>query len=306
MLETLYRAAIACAMSLSLSAVSLAQDGNPSDGGRLTGTLKKIRDGGVVRLGHRENSPPFAFIDARGQVLGYSIDLCQAIVEQLAAELGVPDLKVEYRPVTPENRFAMLLSGEIDLECGSTTNNLERRAQVAFSPVIFVTGTKLLVRKQSTVRSLQDLDGKTVVVTRGTTNAAAVVALANKRKLAVNIITGNDHAESMALLEAGRADAFANDDVLLYGLIGDARKAASYRVTGDFLSYDPYGLMYRRDDAALARVVERTFGQLAVSGELVWIYDKWFLRRLPSGMRLNLPMSPQLEESFRVLGLSSS
>jgi glutamate/aspartate transport system substrate-binding protein len=173
---------------------------------------------------------------------------------------------------------------------------------VAFSPVFFVAGTKLMVPKSSSVQSYRDLAGKTVVVTEGTTNEAALRTLSDKQGLGINIITAPDHAQSMALLAAGKADAFATDDVLLYGFIATAPSAHDMKVVGDYLSYDPYGLAYQRDDPAFAAVVERTFTRMAGQRRLTELYNKWFLRRLPTGETLNLPMSPQLEEIFRVLG----
>jgi ABC-type amino acid transport substrate-binding protein len=303
MLATLYRATVACMLSLGVAFAAAAQESTPFEPDRLIGTLKKIKDSGVIRIGHRENSVPFAFLDPKGQPVGYSIDLCNAVVEEVVNELGGQEIRVEYRPVTTENRFALLTSGEIDLECGSTTSNLERRKQVAFSPLIFVTGTKLLVRKDSPIKSLRDLKGKTVVVTRGTTNAAAMQALSDKQKLGISFVTGADHKESFEIFASGKADAFANDDVLLYGMIAETKTGDQYRVVSDFLSYDPYGLMFRKDDPQFAQVIDRTFAKLAESREIMWIYEKWFVKRLPSGVRLNLPISPQLEENFRVLGL---
>ena len=303
MLATLYRATVACTLSLGVAFTAAAQESTPFEPDRLIGTLKKIKDSGVIRIGHRENSVPFAFLDPKGQPVGYSIDLCNAVVEEVVNELGGQEIRVEYRPVTTENRFALLTSGEIDLECGSTTSNLERRKQVAFSPLIFVTGTKLLVRKDSPIESLRDLKGKTVVVTRGTTNAAAMQALSDKQKLGISFVTGADHKQSFEIFASGKADAFANDDVLLYGMIAETKTGDQYRVVSDFLSYDPYGLMFRKDDPQFAQVIDRTFAKLAESREIMWIYEKWFVKRLPSGVRLNLPISPQLEENFRVLGL---
>ena len=267
-----------------------------------TGTLKKINDSGVLRIGYRENSPPFAFLDSRGRPVGYALDLCEIVVAEIVAELG-KDIRVEYRPVTPENRFDLVNSGAVDLECGSTTNNVERRKIAAFSPTMFVTGTKLLVRRASGIRSFGDLAGKTVVVTRGTVHETAIPKLAERRKLAVKFITGGDHNESFKLFAAGQADAFANDDVQLYGMLAETKTGAQYRVVGDFLTYADYALMLRKDDPEFAELVERAFGKLAGSREIVAIYDKWFLKPLPSGVRLNLPMSPHLEEVFRVQGL---
>jgi len=297
------KAIIACALALGLAATAAAQESTPFEPDRLTGTLKKVKDSGVIHLGHRENSIPFAFRNAQGQPVGYSVELCHAIVEEVAQELRRDEIRVAYRPVTPENRFALLASGEIDIECGSTTNNLERRKEAAFSPLTFVTGTKLLVRRDGAVKSLRDLRDRTVAVSAGTTNAAAMQSLSQKQQLGLKFLTGKDHKEAFELFAAGKADALANDEVLLYGLIAESGSGRRHRVIGDFLSYDPYGLTYRKDDEQFASVVERAFRRLAASREIVWIYEKWFLKPLPSGIKLNLPMSPQLEESWRVLGL---
>ncbi|TMH35143.1 MAG: amino acid ABC transporter substrate-binding protein [Betaproteobacteria bacterium] len=290
----------ACVLCAALAA---AQDTPPGVIDRLTGTLKKIKDSGVVRLGYRENSLPFSFLDDAKRPVGYSIDLCNAIVEEVTDELGGAELRVVYLVVTPETRFALLQAGDIDRECGSTTANLERRKLVAFSPVMFITGTKLLVRKDSPIRSWRDLRGKTVAVTRGTTNAAAIQSLSDKQHLGVVFVTGGDHKETFELFTSGKADALANDEVLIYSMLAETRARAQFRLVGDFLSYDPYAIAYRQDDAPFATVVERTFRRLAESRELVLTYEKWFTKRLPSGIRLDLPISPQLEESFRGLGL---
>lgn len=287
-------------LALGATLPAAAQDAGDAD--RLVGTLKGIRDRGVVRIGYRTSSPPFSYLDSRGQPVGYSLDLCSALVEDIADELGGAELRVELRPVTPENRFARVEAGEIDIECGSTTDMLERRKRVAFSPPTFITGTKLLVRKDGPVRSLADLKGKAVAVTRSTSNAAVVALLSQRRGLGLRLQEGADHDESFAALTAGQVDAFANDEVLLYTQLAESRSAA-FRVVGDFLSYEPYALMFRIDDPAFADVVARGFRRLATSGEITWIYDRWFLKRLPSGLRLGLPMSPQLEESYRMLGL---
>jgi glutamate/aspartate transport system substrate-binding protein len=269
-----------------------------------SGTLKTIRDSGVVRLGHRQNSPPFAFLDRKGKPVGYSLDLCEIVVEEIVAELG-RDVRVAYQPVTPENRLDLVTSGEIDLECGSTTNNAERRKAVAFSPTIFVTGTKLMVRRGSLILSLRDLDGKTVVLTRGTVHETLIPRLAARQKLSIKFVFAGDHQESFRTLAAGGADAFANDDVQLYGMLAETKSAAEFRVVGDYLTYADYALMFRRSDPEFAEVVERAFRKLAGSREIVAIYEHWFEKPLPSGMRLNLPMSPHLEELFHVQGLPS-
>ena len=267
-----------------------------------SGTLKKINESGVLRIGHRENSPPFAFLDPKGKPVGYALDLCAVVVEEVVVELR-KDIRVEYRAVTPENRFDLLNSGAIDLECGSTTNNFERRKVAAFSPTMFVTGTKLLVRRSSGIRYFRDLQGKTVVLTRGTVQAQAIPRLAERQKLGIKFVTAEDHRQSFELLASGKADAFANDDVQLYGMLAETKSGSAYRVVGDFLTYADYALMLRKDDPEFAAVVELAFARLAGSREIVAIYEKWFLERLPSGVRLNLPMSPHLEELFRVQGL---
>lgn len=268
-----------------------------------TGTLQKVYQSGVVRVGYRQNSPPFAFLD-KGRPVGYSLDLCEVVVEEVVAELH-RDVRVEYVPVTPENRFDLVRSGAVDLECGSTTHTQERSNVVAFSPTIFVTGTKLLVRRGSGIRSIRDLRGKTIVLTSGTVHADVVPKLAERQKLGISFITAKDHNESLAQVASGKADAFANDDVQLYGIIAATSSAPEYRVVGEFLTYADYALMYRKDDAAFAEVVQRAFGRLASSREIRAIYQKWFLRPLPSGSRLDIPMSPHLEHVFQLQGLSA-
>jgi glutamate/aspartate transport system substrate-binding protein len=276
----------------------------PAGAQELSGTLKRVKETGRIVLGYRESSLPFSYLDKRGAPIGYSLDLCNEIVDDVAAELGGGEIAVEMKAVTSETRIALLRAGTIDLECGSTTSNLERQKEVAFSPIFFVSGTKLLVRRESRIGSLRDLAGKRVAVTTGTTNAAAIRALAEKQKLDITLVPGKDHAQSFALLAEGNVDAFATDDVLLYGIVANPRWRAQYAVVGDFLSYDPYGLMFRKDDPDFAAIVERTFARLAESRELERIYDKWFLTRLPTGERLNIPMGPQLREIFRALGLN--
>ena len=288
--------AIATALLAAASAVQAEE---------LSGTLKRIRASGVVYIGYREASVPFSFLHPRKKVpIGYSIDLCDEIVGAISEALDGDGVNVAHRPVTPQSRIPALLNGEIDLECGSTTNNAARQREVAFSPTIFVTGTKLLVRKGSGIRSWRDLAGKKVAVTAGTTNEAAMRTLAEKQKLAVTFEVANDHAAAFALVENQRADAFAMDEVLLQGFIAatkDGRRR--FDVVGDFLSYEPYGIMFRKDDPQLADLVERTFRRLAEQGELRDLHARWFMNRLPGGERLNLTISRQLEELWRAIGL---
>lgn len=302
MQEFRFLLALACATLLSLAADVAAQDMKRLFPPHYTGTLKKINDSGVIRIGHRENSPPFAFLDRKGKPVGYSLDLCGAVVDEVAGELD-KEIRVEYQPVTPENRLDLVASGAIDIECGSTTNTFERRKRVAFSPTIFVTGIKLLVRQPSPLKSLRDLQGKTVVFTRGTVHAEWMPKIAERQKLAITFVSGADHDESFGMLASGKADAFANDDVQLYGMMAETRTAKQYRVIGDFLTYADYALMFRKEDPQFAEVVERAFTKLSGTRTISAIYDKWFVRPLPSGMRLNMPMSPHMEELFKVQGL---
>jgi len=283
---------------------TLAARGASAD--ELTGTLKTIRERKAITLGVRESSIPFSFLNPGGRPVGYSVDLCLEVVNEAEAELGIGPIEVKYQTVTSENRFAMLRSGEIDLECGSTTNNRTRQREVAFSPVIFIAGTKLLVPQSSPITSYRQLSGKAIAVTAGTTNETALQALDEKRKLGFRLVRAPDHAASFALLESGEVAALAGDDVLLYGLVAKAHEEGKFKIVGEYLSYDPYGLMYRRDDPAFAVVVERTFRRLAESREIVRLYDTWFQKRLPGGETLDLPMSAQLEELFHILGVPDS
>ena len=287
--------AAALAALLGIAGPGVAQD-------QLSGTLKTVKATGAITLGYRESSIPFSFLNARRHPIGYSMDLCEAIVEEVQGELGT-ELTVKYKAVTSENRIPTLLAGDIDLECGSTTNNTARQKQVAFSPIFFVAGTKLMVKRSSGITSYRDLRDKTVAVTAGTTNEAAIRAISDKQKLGIKIVVGRDHAESFGFLTSGKVDAFATDDVLLYGLIATSKSGADYEVVGDYLSYDPYGLMYRKDDPAFAAVVERALRRLAESREIVQMYDKWFQQKLPTGERLDLPMSPHLQALLQVIGL---
>jgi len=264
----------------------------------LTGTLRKARDSGAITIAYRVSSIPFSYLSPRGEPIGYSIDLCKLLVEAIGDQIG-RTLAIRWQPVTSESRIASIASGQSDLECGSTTSNIERRKTVAFSPTIFVSGTKLLVRKGSPIRSFRDLGGKKVVVTAGTTNEAALRDIARNFKLDFLLLTAPDHAASFAMLTAGEVDAFATDDVLLFGLLAQNKRQGDYAVTGEFLSYDPYAIMYRKDDPQLARVVTDAFHALAADGEIGRRYERWFLRKLPSGVSLDLPMSPQLEQTIQ-------
>ena len=291
---------------LVVSAAVLAQDApEGTSAEKLEGTLKKIRDSGVVNIGYREASFPFSYTVVGGsRPIGYSIELCQEIVDDISAALDGRELEVKYVPVTAETRIQAIVSGHVDLECGSTTNNIERQKQVAFSPIFFVAGTKLMVRRDSPIKSYRDLTGKVVAVTAGTTNEQEMRRLSDQFELGINLMVGRDHDESYQNVATGKAAAFATDDALLYGFIARKKSQRDYIVVGDYLSYDPYGIMYRRNDPQMKQVVDGTFRRLAESRGLEDIYVRWFQRRLPTGEKLDLPMSAQLREIFRVLGLT--
>src|SRR5881398_2452169 len=297
------RLSMAISGGLLLAACQLATGASAQTGGSegLSPTLSAIKTAHTVRLGYRESSPPFSFLDQANRPIGYSLELCEAVVDEIGVEVDDPNLKIAYVKVTSDDRIPAVVQNKIDLECGSTTANAERSKQVAFSPLIFVAGTKLMVPKASTVAGAADLKGKTVVVTKGTTNEQAMHAVDRKFALGLNIITSPDHEQSYQMLVDQKADAFATDDVLLYGLIARHRAQDKFRVTGEYLSYDPYGIMFRKGEPQLAAVVERTFRKLGSNRDLVPLYNKWFVSRLPTGEKLNVPISPQLEEAFKVL-----
>ena len=279
---------------------AIAQGGGQGGEG-LSPTLARIKKANIVHVGYRESSPPFSFLDEANRPIGYSLELCEAIVEEIAAEVDAPDLKIDYVKVTSDDRIPAVLQNKIDLECGSTTANAERSKQVAFSPLIFVAGTKLMVAKSSPISAATDLKGKTVVVTKGTTNEQAMRNVDKKFQLGLNIVSAADHEQSYQMLADGKVDAFATDDILLYGLIARHKSQDKFRVTGDYLSYEPYGIMFRKGEPEFAGVVERAFRKLGSNHDLIPLYEKWFMRRLPTGERLNVAISPQLEEAFQAM-----
>jgi glutamate/aspartate transport system substrate-binding protein len=295
--RTIRAAGLLLAASL-LTTAALAQSGG-NEG--LSPTLANIRQTHVVRLGYRESSPPFSFLDQANRPIGYSLELCEAIVDEIGVEVDDANLKIEYVKVTSDDRIPAVVQNKIDLECGSTTANAERAKQVAFSPLMFVAGTKLMVPKASSIAAATDLKGKTVVVTKGTTNEQAMHNVDNKFALGLNIVAAPDHEQSYQMLVDGKADAFATDDILLYGLIVRHKSQDKFRVTGEYLSYDPYGIMFRKGEPQLTAVVERTFRKLGSNRDLIPLYNKWFVARLPTGEKLNVAISPQLEEAFKVL-----
>jgi glutamate/aspartate transport system substrate-binding protein len=284
------------------TAVAVAQEQDESVV-RLNGTLAKVHNTSEIALGYRADSFPFSYLDAANNPVGYSLDLCGAIVAAVARAIDMPSVRTKFARVTAQSRFPMVMSGEVELECGVTTDTSEREKRAAFSPTIFVSGTKLMVKRESGVRSIADLKGKNIVVIEGTTNQDAVKFFNDKRNLSLTLLTVTDRAEGYAMVGEGKADAFAADDVLLYAMIAQRQAQSQFIVIGDYLSYDPYGLMFRRDDPQFRDLVQATFRELAQNGDLTEIYHKWFIRRTPTGERLNLPMSPQLQEIFHALGM---
>lgn len=241
----------------------------------LSGRLAQIAERGTIVLGHRESSVPFAYLDENQKPVGYSIDLCMKVVEEVEKTVG-RDLDVKFVPVNPKTRIALMANGTIDLECGSTTNNLTRQEQVEYLPVTFITGTKILTRKDSGIQSVDDLDGKSVALAQGTTNERVIKAEVEKKGLDVKILPVRDHAEGMLALETDRVDAYSTDHILLYGLIAKSRTPEAFAVVGDFLSYDPYALMVPRNESAFELVGKRALAEVFRSGEIDAIYDKWF------------------------------
>lgn len=284
---------IAAAIAASLFAA-------PVVAAELTGTLKKIKDTGVIKVGHRDASVPFSYLDDKQQAIGYSVDICMKIVDKVKAELKMPNLKVELVPVTSQTRIPILMGGNIDMECGSTTNSVERQKQVDFAPTYFVTGTKIIVKKSSGIKGYDDLKGKTVVFTQGTTNERAMKAYNDEKKLGINFLPSKDHAESFLAVQTDRAAAFPMDDILLYGLKAGAKNPDEFVVIGEFLSDDPYAIMIRRDDPAYKKLVTDTVSALYKSGEINGIYKKWFESTIPpKNINLNFPMSDGLKNAIK-------
>jgi glutamate/aspartate transport system substrate-binding protein len=289
------RFASAAVLATALSAVAvspvLAQESM---------TLKKIKDTGAITLGHRESSIPFSYYDDKQQVIGYSHELMLKVVDSIKSELKLAKLDTKLMPVTSANRITLIQNGTIDIECGSTTNNLERQKQVGFSTTIFVIGTKLLTKKDSGIKDFADLAGKNVVTTAGTTSERLIRKMNDDKKLGMNIISAKDHGESFLTLETGRAVAFMMDDALLYGEMAKARKPGDWVVTGTAQSKEAYGCMVRKDDPGFKKVVDAALTKAMTSGEAEKIYTKWFLNPIPpKGLNLNMPLSDEMKAAFK-------
>ncbi len=263
-------------------------------------TLKKIKDTGSITLGHRESSIPFSYYDDKQQVIGYSQELMLKAVDGIKADLKLAKIDIRLMPVTSANRITLIQNGTVDIECGSTTNNLERQKQVAFSTTIFVVGTRLMTRKDSGIKDFPDLAGKNVVTTAGTTSERLLRKMNEDRKMGMNIISAKDHGEAFLTLETGRAVAFMMDDALLYGEMAKARKPGDWIVTGTAQSKEAYGCMLRKDDPAFKKVVDAALTKALTSGEAEKIYAKWFLNPIPpKGLNLNMPLSDEMKAAFK-------
>jgi glutamate/aspartate transport system substrate-binding protein len=282
----------------------------------LSGTLKTINDRGAILIGYRDTAPPFSFLNPGRQPVGFSLDLCHNIAEDAARALNrdlleadapawQSGVRIVYVPVTADERLPKLIGGAIDLECGSTTANAERAKSVAFSPVFFLAGTKLLVAQTDSrpaFSSYRQLAGRTIVVGAGTTNAAVIRRLATSVTPAITVAEAANLDAAYDMLVAGKADAFASDDILLSGFIATRPDGRRFAVTGDYLSYEPYAIGFRRDDPAFAALVHDSFVRMAQQGILNRLYTTWLIDRLPNGETLNVPISPQLAEMYRALG----
>ncbi|MGY8523646.1 glutamate/aspartate ABC transporter substrate-binding protein [Paracidovorax citrulli] len=262
----------------------------------LTGTLKKIKDTGVITLGVRESSVPFNYNLGGVRQVGYSYDINVRIVEAVKEQLKMPNLQVKEIPITSQNRITLLQNGTIDIECGSTTNNLERQKQVSFSNTIFIIGTRFMTKKDSGVKDWADLKGKNVVTTAGTTSERLLRTMNDEQKLGMNIISTKDHGQSFLTLQSGRAVAFMMDDALLYGERAKARNPADWIVTGKPQSRESYGCMLRKDDAPFKKVADTTIAGMMKNGDINTLYAKWFTQPVPpKGLNLDFPMSDDMK-----------
>jgi glutamate/aspartate transport system substrate-binding protein len=261
------------------------------------GTLKKIKDSGSITIGHRDASVPFSYYDDKQQPVGYAMDLCHRIVDAVKKELNMPKLDVKYQLVTSANRIPLMANGTIDLECGSTTNNLERQKQVWFTITHFVTANRWIAKKSAKAHSLDDLKGKTIVSTAGTTNIKQITEINGQKSLGMNIISANGHPEAFQMVETGRAAAFVMDDILLYSLAAQSRSPKDYEISKVALSVEPYGIMLRKDDTAFKKVVDAAMTQIYKSGQISAIYAKWFQKPVPpKNINLDVPMSEQFKK----------
>lgn len=289
--KTCTRFAVTALTAALLAAPAFAQE---------TGTLKKIKDTGTISLGHRESSIPFSYYDDKQQVIGYSHEMMLKAVEAVKAELKLAKLDVRLMPVTSANRITLVQNGSVDLECGSTTNNLERQKQVAFSDTIFIIGTRLMTKKTSGINDFPDLAGKNVVTTAGTTSERLLRKMNEEKQMKMNVISAKDHGEAFLTLETGRAVAFMMDDALLFGEMAKAKKPGDWTVVGTPQSFEAYGCMMRKDDPAFKKVVDAALAKTMTSGEAEKIYQKWFQQPIPpKGLNLGFPLSDAMKALYK-------
>jgi ABC-type amino acid transport substrate-binding protein len=282
---------IVSVLALAASGAALAQ-----------ATLDKVKASGEMTLAYRESSIPFSYLDDKAQPVGFGVEICDRIVDEVKKVTGRADLKINRQAVTSANRIPLLTNGTIDLECGSTTNNSERGKQVAFAINYFFTGTRFLVKADSGIKGLAELNDKTLVSTTGTTNFRIMRTLITEQKLPIELIGAKDHAESALLVASGRAAAFAMDDILLYGLRASAANPAELAVVGEPIQVEPYAIMMRRDDPAFKTLVDGVIAGMMKSGEFERIYKKWFMSPIPPrGINLNAPMGKELTENLKLL-----
>jgi glutamate/aspartate transport system substrate-binding protein len=280
-----------CKLILSTAAAILLIAG-PAAAQELTGTLKKIKDSGTITLGHRESSIPFSYYDDNQKAVGYAMDLCGRIVDAVKKELKLDKLEVKLNPVTSSTRIPLIANGTVDLECGSTTNNLDRQKQVAFTITHFVTANRFVSKKSANFKTVDDLKGKTIVSTSGSTNIKQITEINAQRSLGLNILAAKDHAEAFLMVETDRAVAFVMDDIIIYSLVATSKSPQDYVISADPMSVEPYGIMLRRDDPAFKKLVDATMTAIYTSGEITAMYDKWFLKPIPPrGITLAVPMS---------------
>jgi ABC-type amino acid transport substrate-binding protein len=286
----------------TIVAAVLAASAAGALGQNTPGTLDKVKASGTMTLAYRESSIPFSYLDDKAQPVGFAHEICLRIVDEVKKATGRADLKVSFQPVTSANRIPLLSNGTIDIECGSTTNNSERAKQVAFAVNYFYTGTRFLVKSDSGIKGLADLNNKTVVSTTGTTNFRVMRNLINEQKLPIELTAAKDHAESALLVQSGRAAAFAMDDILLYGLRASAQNPAELAVVGEPIQVEPYAIMLRKDDPAFKTLVDGVLAGLMKSGEFERLYKKWFQSPIPpKGINLNAPMSKELVDNLKNL-----
>ena len=266
----------------------------------LTGTLKNIKETGAVTIGFRDSSIPFSYLDDHQQPVGFAMDICGKIVDAIKNELKLDKLEVKLNPVTSSTRIPLLANGTIDLECGSTTNNAERQKQVAFTNTHFLTASRFVAKKANNLSAIDDLKGKSVVSTAGTTNIKQLTEANAARNLGINIIPAKDHAEAFLMVETDRAAAFVMDDILLASLVAGSKDPSAYAISKDaFSKPEPYGIMLRKDDPAFKKLVDAATAKVYTSGEGLKLYDKWFMQKIPpKGLNLNTPIAPELKAEF--------